>query len=481
MRVAFKRALGSMPIALLAVVGALGALIVGLVGPAPVLAGPTSCVGDCQGDGMVTIEELILGVNIALGQNEVASCLPLDANGDGMVTIEELVAAVLNAFSACAPKSPFERGLSNLAAGNLIAATAAFAEAHDAQPGDPAASLYLAVGRLLTNAAANPQALELLGRGGVAIRGGLENVCGLHSSRPHEVPETAPRSGEIIDALRTLLVPELDEALALLTAISPDAVIAVDLHLAPECLRGGDPGIIEVDHADILGLVTALRGVRALIELSSGFNFDMSLREAATLPPRMVFDSSPDLLTLRSADSLSAARDDARLALTALIDTIDTIRSETDDQSDDILVIVPGDNARADQLRQLADLLRQSLDGEVVLPTEFGVTQPERLNLNPLFSAAIPSLRGFVAFDDESVPDPYRFPDPTFGGIAADLTQQEINKIVGLPECAICQTDDDCDGIRFPRSHCYECAQECSGSVKRCTSGFQQCEDGYYY
>ena len=45
------------------------------------------CVGDCNGDEEVTINELLTGVNIALGNAPVESCPVFDANDDGEVTI----------------------------------------------------------------------------------------------------------------------------------------------------------------------------------------------------------------------------------------------------------------------------------------------------------------------------------------------------------------------------------------------------------
>jgi hypothetical protein len=59
------------------------------------------CVGDCNGDGMVSIDELILGVNIALGSATLDQCPSFDADGDGMVGINELVTAVNNALNGC--------------------------------------------------------------------------------------------------------------------------------------------------------------------------------------------------------------------------------------------------------------------------------------------------------------------------------------------------------------------------------------------
>lgn len=59
-----------------------------------------SCVGDCNGDGMVAINELIIGVNIALGDQPVSAC-PAFANQEGEVTIAQLILGVNNALNGC--------------------------------------------------------------------------------------------------------------------------------------------------------------------------------------------------------------------------------------------------------------------------------------------------------------------------------------------------------------------------------------------
>ncbi|MFN8640849.1 MAG: hypothetical protein U0802_04010 [Candidatus Binatia bacterium] len=79
----------------LAVIGcALGAVLAG----APAQA---QCVGDCNGDGMVAINELIIGVNIALGSAQVSACPSFDVNNNGEVAINELITAVNNALGSC--------------------------------------------------------------------------------------------------------------------------------------------------------------------------------------------------------------------------------------------------------------------------------------------------------------------------------------------------------------------------------------------
>jgi hypothetical protein len=60
-----------------------------------------SCAGDCDDSGIVTINELIVGVNIALGNSLVSECSAFDVDGSDTVTINELVVAVRNAAIGC--------------------------------------------------------------------------------------------------------------------------------------------------------------------------------------------------------------------------------------------------------------------------------------------------------------------------------------------------------------------------------------------
>jgi hypothetical protein len=60
-----------------------------------------ACVGDCDGNGVVAVNELILGVRSAL-DGEIL-CPACDRNGDGVVAISELVGAVNAALSGCPP------------------------------------------------------------------------------------------------------------------------------------------------------------------------------------------------------------------------------------------------------------------------------------------------------------------------------------------------------------------------------------------
>ena len=62
---------------------------------------PQTCPGDCGGKGSVTIDDLITGVNIVLGNTPLAACFAFDRNGDGTVTVDELVMGVNSALNGC--------------------------------------------------------------------------------------------------------------------------------------------------------------------------------------------------------------------------------------------------------------------------------------------------------------------------------------------------------------------------------------------
>jgi len=70
--------------------------------PATPVPPPGACVGDCSGDGAVTIDELMLGVNIALGNTDLSACplLQCDENVAG-VFVNCLLIAVNNALYRC--------------------------------------------------------------------------------------------------------------------------------------------------------------------------------------------------------------------------------------------------------------------------------------------------------------------------------------------------------------------------------------------
>jgi molybdopterin synthase sulfur carrier subunit len=89
------------PLRKLAVVGALAAIVGGGARLAFAEVGASSCPGDCNGDGTTTIDELLIGVRIALGDISIDRCSAMDEKHDGNVDVADLVAAVHVTLTGC--------------------------------------------------------------------------------------------------------------------------------------------------------------------------------------------------------------------------------------------------------------------------------------------------------------------------------------------------------------------------------------------
>ncbi len=59
------------------------------------------CIGDCDGNGQVGIDELLRGVNIGLGALPLAQCGAFDNDDDGTVGVAELIQGVSASLSSC--------------------------------------------------------------------------------------------------------------------------------------------------------------------------------------------------------------------------------------------------------------------------------------------------------------------------------------------------------------------------------------------
>jgi hypothetical protein len=124
------------------------ALVAILARPPVVLA--MSCAGDCDGDGVVAIDELVTSVNIALGGAALSVCSGANGDDDGQVTVDELVVAVSNALNGC----PIPATLTPTV--TLPPTTTPTAEAVNGVPTEPAALLrWLQAGSYLDWAAAS--------------------------------------------------------------------------------------------------------------------------------------------------------------------------------------------------------------------------------------------------------------------------------------------------------------------------------------
>jgi hypothetical protein len=69
-------------------------------------AAAQTCNGDCNDDHSVAIDEIILGVRMALGDAPIGDCRAMDGDGNGAVTVNELIAAITRALQGCGGPVP---------------------------------------------------------------------------------------------------------------------------------------------------------------------------------------------------------------------------------------------------------------------------------------------------------------------------------------------------------------------------------------
>jgi hypothetical protein len=67
----------------------------------PICTGDCPCVGDCNGNTEVTVDELLAMISISLGENSLAVCPAGDAGGDGEITVDDILTAATNVLLGC--------------------------------------------------------------------------------------------------------------------------------------------------------------------------------------------------------------------------------------------------------------------------------------------------------------------------------------------------------------------------------------------
>jgi len=400
------------------------------------------------------------------------------------------------------------RGLSHLRGGNLIAAGAAFDEARSANPDNEFVKLLSCTSNAALNVLQNATAHDLLLSLGGTPSGSTSNVCEIDFDFPEGVLSDAPSSGVLIAAANSIVLPQVEAVLACLRALSPGVRITFDYRDLPPCLRPTDEDgeekqddtdyMVNLDRGEALASIAALEGAAFTIHALQAYDLSLDLYRLLEVSFKDAINAAPQLLTLRSASNLFAAKDHLGRALEALVDAIDAIRNRKDtNHQHQVLVIDDDDAEQAAELRLLANQLRESLLKELDLPIDvvtgqvalmdIGLIDSEPLNLSILFSGELPSLRSLlppfccdaIDADDEascSCFDTKHFPDPTFSGITPGLTQHKIdNFLSGGPACATCERDEDCNAFGFGDFYCDPCfGVFCNDPQPRCRTDFDE-------
>ena len=69
--------------------------------PGPTPSPAPTCAGDCDGNGQVTVDEIVRGVNIVMDSVSVDNCRNLDRNDDSRISVYEIMQAVYTALYGC--------------------------------------------------------------------------------------------------------------------------------------------------------------------------------------------------------------------------------------------------------------------------------------------------------------------------------------------------------------------------------------------
>jgi hypothetical protein len=59
------------------------------------------CAGDCDGSGVVNVDELVTMIAIALGNAEASGCIAGDKDGGGSIEVDDIIAALHSSLAGC--------------------------------------------------------------------------------------------------------------------------------------------------------------------------------------------------------------------------------------------------------------------------------------------------------------------------------------------------------------------------------------------
>jgi hypothetical protein len=399
-------------------------VVLGLV---PVAARAQSC-GDANGDGRLTVSDGVDVLRASAGLASSCSVGICDVDGSGTINVTDgvvvlRVAADLPGDLAC-KLGPRDACLSAVRSGNLESSADACAIAAAADPGDAEVRALADGSSAIVAALTEPELLETLDALGIPHSLPATNVCALAVRRRRRgLPAGAPRTGDIVATLHDRGLELIDRFLAATADVPPTASFQFS------CPELAEEGIVaEIDYGDLLVARYELNFYAALIHLASAYDVDFDLagplNQGASFED--VFVGTPSLFVLNgggAAAELGLARTRFDQALADFIAAVDFIGAESDDQSNDLFVIGPGDVAAVARERQSAELFRTALNGTARFDAAtFALPRDQRLTLDRFFDGKIANLRSFVpAFAPDGDVTVCGVDDPTFGGILPDL------------------------------------------------------------
>lgn len=268
---------------------------------------------------------------------------------------------------------------------------------------------------------------------GIETSGSLADACSLRYG--NRIAGDSPRTTTIEGLARTQVVAWADAILAGLTDFSDETVVTLTSDDLPACLRR--LGTIEIDGGDVRLLRAFLQTTVGLVHTASAYDlgFDLADLVVRLRPVDEVLAANPQLFTLDpdGAEQLGLGRERVRNGLTELVGAVDFVSAETDDQSDDLVVVSAADRQSAERIRRAALVLRTALDGTGTFAAGELIASAQRLDLDRVFDGNVATLRPLLpTVFVGPFPDLVTLPDPTLAGMAPDMTRERLQELLDL-------------------------------------------------
>jgi hypothetical protein len=255
------------------------------------------------------------------------------------------------------------------------------------------------------------------------------------------LPPTAPRAPEVQRFGDKDLLPRIRAAQALLRRIKKNFV-----YQFPADRLGAGLTPVEVDLGDVKVLLGALYLADAAICVGNSYNLDpgatdvlvQKINDRTLDVQEEVILANPDLLRLVSTKDLRKIKRVTYLGIRNLQEGLKAIDAETDPQNDDLLVIAPEQQPLEEKTKEFLQAVQKSLSRETLIPdVRYDPSDPNDMDwsmvmyLGTFFDRNGLDLRPLLPQfsrrpGGENVVLSRTFPDPTFGGLAPDLTQTEL-------------------------------------------------------
>ena len=246
-----------------------------------------------------------------------------------------------------------------------------------------------------------------------------------------ECPTSSPTGAPDGNAIQTFLYgPFRDELLGALDDFSHVST-GFDLNWNAQ---PGDTGI-DNDYSDVLVLKGLFEALISQVEFIGAFNTDVDIHDADVNPPasyQAFMANHPNFLHLVSGGRLTAAKNHLDQAFADLDAGIQSIRNETDDQSNDFINLQGTPTADVDAFLRVLSRGRTSLGGTAVGVKMDTTAGYKAFNLTlSIFFSNLDLRNQWPPYTGDL---PGFFPDPTLNGAIGGVNINEDGNGDGIPD-----------------------------------------------